>query len=185
MRRLEIRIPYERAEVGLSIRFFLNVASRLGDSNVCTRTSPETATLTGRYTTTVSDLHSGSTYVFRAVATANGTDYTGNEQTFRTLAKDGSPSIDDFTISMSEQLGENRMFTVKWSVADPTADLDTVEVVTVQNITSMNFAVTDVSGASASGWNLFQFPVGSTLNVTLRVTDQEGTVTKETKKITL
>lgn len=95
------------------------------------------------------------------------------------------PTIDEFTIAKSEQLGTDRMFTVKWSVSDEAEDLDAVEVVVIDDTAEMNFAVTEVSGASASGWKVFQFPVDSTVDVTLRVTDSAGNVSKDTKTVTL
>ena len=158
---------------------------RTSEANIWTRTLSQTTAAIGTVTQTVTELQANTEYVFRIVATANGTTYVGETESFMTAKLDVSPSIDNFVISKSEQLGDDRMFTVKWSVSDPTADLDTVEVVTVNDLSSMNFAVTDVSGASASGWDLFQFPVGTTLDVTLRVTDGAGKVTKQMKTVTL
>ena len=158
---------------------------RTSESNVWTRTTPTTVTGAGTFRRTVTDLQDGTKYLFRAVATTNGVDHVGGEASFTTARADTSPSIDEFTVSPSERLGDDRMFTVNWTVADPNGDLDTVEVVTVKDVASMNFAVTDVNGASASGWDLFQFPVGTALDVTLRVTDGRGNVTKRTRSVTL
>lgn len=104
-------------------------------------------------------------------------------------SSDGSsgsaPTIDKFTLSKSEQLGDDRMFSVNWEVADPDADLDVVEVVVHQGVDDVNFSVQDVSGDSASGWELFQFPIGSTLDVTLRAKDATNKVTKDSQTISL
>jgi len=45
--------------------------------------------------------------------------------------------------------------------------------------------VNDASGENASGWDLFQFPAGTELDVTLRAKDVAENVTKETKNVTL
>ncbi|NHN61427.1 MULTISPECIES: polysaccharide lyase [Halorussus] len=95
------------------------------------------------------------------------------------------PAVDNVKISKSETLGDNRMFSVNWSVSDPDGNLDTVEVSVVENDLDMNFSVTDVKGSGASGWDLFQFPVGSDLDVTVRAKDGDGHATKTTRNITL
>ena len=94
------------------------------------------------------------------------------------------PTIDEFTLSKSEQLGSDRMFSVRWAVSDEAEDLDSVEVV-VNADSGMNFEVTPAAGANASGWELFQFPVGSTVDVTVRVTDESGHVSTERKSVSL
>lgn len=96
-----------------------------------------------------------------------------------------APTIDRFTVSKSEQLGDDRMFSVKWAVSDEYGDLDVVEVVVAEGTADINFSVTDVGGSSDSGWKLFQFPVDSTVDVTLRVKDSAGNVTKDTRSVTL
>lgn len=96
-----------------------------------------------------------------------------------------APTVDRFDVSKSEQLGDDRMFSVKWAVADTDGDLDVVEVVVHEGAADVNFSVTDVSGQSGSGWDLFQFPVGSTLDVTLRAKDEGDRVVKESQTITL
>lgn len=158
---------------------------RVAGSNAWTRTIPETVAGTGTFSTTLTGLDADTDYSFRAVATANGTTYTGDVRSFTTAAAVPRPVVDDLTLVTSEPLGSDRMLTVKWDVSDPDGDLDTVEVVTAKDISSMNFAVTDVSGANASGWDLFQFPIGTALDVTLRVTDAAGNVTTRTKSIDL
>jgi len=70
-------------------------------------------------------------------------------------------------------------------VADADADLDVVEVVVDGGSLNMNFAVTDVTGESASGWDLFQFPPETTLEVHVRVTDSARNTTTETQSVTL
>ena len=95
------------------------------------------------------------------------------------------PAVDNVKISKSETLGDDRMFSVNWSVSDPDGNLDTVEVSVVENGLDMNFAVTDVKGGGASGWDLFQFPIGSDLDVTVRAKDSDGHASKTTKSITL
>lgn len=95
------------------------------------------------------------------------------------------PTIDEFTVSKSEQLGGDRMFSVRWGVSDEAGDLDAVEVVVVDDAADMNFSVSDVGGASASGWELFQFPLDSVVDVTVRVTDEAGNVAKDTKTVSL
>ena len=95
------------------------------------------------------------------------------------------PTIDTFTVSKSDQLGDDRMFSVQWAVSDEAGDLDSVEVVVIDETSSMNFGVTQVSGASASGYDIFQFPMGSTIDVTVRVKDSAGNVSKNTKTVSL
>lgn len=109
--------------------------------------------------------------------------YDGTEVTTDELVT--GPTIDSFQISKSQKLGDDRMFSVNWDVSDDDANLDVVETSVAEGATSMNFSVTDISGKSASDWDLFQFPIGSALDVTLRVKDADGNVTKETKSITL
>ena len=99
--------------------------------------------------------------------------------------KNPIPAVDQFTVSPSDKLGDNRMFSVKWGVSDQHGDLDVVEVVVVDDAGSINFSVVDVGGASASGWELFQFPVDSTVDVTVRVKDSAGNVSKDSKTVTL
>lgn len=96
-----------------------------------------------------------------------------------------TPTIDEFTVSSSERLGEDRMFSVRWAASDPAEDLDTIEVVVAKSPSDVNFEVTDASGAGASGWELFQFPVGSSIDVTVRAKDEAGNVSKESKSISL
>ncbi|WP_128478765.1 hypothetical protein [Halorussus pelagicus] len=96
-----------------------------------------------------------------------------------------APTVDRFDVSKSEQLGDDRMFSVRWAVADSDGDLDVVEVVVHEGAADVNFSVTDVSGQRGSGWDLFQFPVGSTLDVTLRAKDEGDRVVKESQSITL
>lgn len=98
---------------------------------------------------------------------------------------ESAPSIDEFTVSRSDRLGDDRMFSVQWEVSDADGDLSTVEVVVAQTATDVNFSVSQVSGSSASDYDLFQFPVGSTFDVTLRVEDSAGNVTKDTKAVSL
>ncbi|UPV76308.1 hypothetical protein M0R89_19285 (plasmid) [Halorussus limi] len=100
-------------------------------------------------------------------------------------AAESAPTVQRFDVSKSEQLGDDRMFSVKWAVADTDADLDVVEVVVHEGTADVNFSVTDVSGKSASGWDLFQFPVGSTLDVTIRAKDAGNRVVKQSQSITL
>ncbi|WP_435181719.1 polysaccharide lyase [Halorussus sp. AFM4] len=109
--------------------------------------------------------------------------YGGSEVSVDELT--AGPAVDSFDVSKSETLGDDRMFSVNWSVSDPDGNLDTVEVVVVKNGLDMNFAVTDVNGPSASGWDLFQFPIGTELDVNLRVTDSAGNVTEKTRTVTL
>jgi hypothetical protein len=94
------------------------------------------------------------------------------------------PSVDELTVSTSERLDADRMFSVRWAVSDEAGDLDAVEVV-VNGPSGMNFEVTGVTGTSASGWELFQFPVGTSVDVTVRVENSAGSVSKETKTVTL
>lgn len=101
-----------------------------------------------------------------------------------TATSANGPSINQFQITKSERLGDDRMFSVNWDVSAADADLDTVEVVVAQG-TDINFSVTDVDGQNASNWDLFQFPINTSLQVSLRVTDQAGTVTKKTKDLSL
>jgi len=110
----------------------------------------------------------------------------GGEQVSRDdLVNAGGPTVDRFEIAKSERLGENRMFSVQWAVSASDADLKTVEVVTVETADELNFAVTDVAGRNASNWDLFQFPAGTELDVSLRAEDADGNVTRETQTVTL
>ena len=97
----------------------------------------------------------------------------------------GSIQIDRFEVVKSETLGDDRMFSVRWAVSSSNQELDTVEIVAAKDILNQNFEVIDVSGRNASGWDLFQFPVGTELNVSLRAQDTAGNVAKDTKSITL
>lgn len=96
-----------------------------------------------------------------------------------------SPTVDRFTISKSEPLGSNQMFVVKWGIADADEDLDVVEVAVTDGNSDLDFSVEDVSGASASGWEMFQFPTDRTLDVHLRAKDSAGNVTKNSQSVTL
>lgn len=96
-----------------------------------------------------------------------------------------APTVERFRVTTSERLGSNRMFSVRWSVADPDANLDVVEVVVNTGPTDLNFSVSNVDGASASGWDLFQFPVGTNVDVSLRVKDASGNVTKQQQTVSL
>lgn len=96
-----------------------------------------------------------------------------------------APTIERFDVAKSEQLGDSRMFTVKWAVADAGEDLDVVEIVVASGPSDVDFSVFDVAGAKASDYTIFQFPVGTTLDVTVKVTDAAGTVTKDTRTVSL
>jgi hypothetical protein len=137
------------------------------------------------YTATVTELSPDTTYEVRPIAVVGSELTTGEALTTTTAATETPPTIAEFEISKSEQLGDDRMFSVQWAVKDANHDLDTVEVVVAESPLSFNFAVTDVSGTTASGWEMFQFPIGSNLEVTLRVTDGRGDVTRTKKTITL
>lgn len=95
------------------------------------------------------------------------------------------PFIDSFTLTKSEQLGANRQLVVKWDVGDEDGDLETVEVTAVAGAKSMNFDVKKVSGSRDTGWKIFKFKVGTSLDVTLRVTDGAGNVETRTESVTL
>ena len=111
--------------------------------------------------------------------------YKDKEVSVADITASTGPAIDRFDVSPSDRLGDKRMFSVRWAVSAADDALDTVEVVAVEGTADMNFAVTDVGGASASGWDLFQFPVGTELDVNLRAKDAAGNVTKRTKSVTL
>lgn len=100
-------------------------------------------------------------------------------------AAESAPTIEQFSVSKSDQLGDSRMFSVQWEVADADADLDVVEVVVSESSADVNFSVQNVSGGSADGWEIFQFPVGTPLDVTLRAKDAGGRAVKNSKTITL
>jgi hypothetical protein len=111
--------------------------------------------------------------------------YDNEEVSVDDLVEPYGPNIDRFDVNKSEQLGDGRMFSVQWAVSAADEELDSVEVVASETDNDLNFTVNDASGENASGWDLFQFPVGTELNVTLRVKDAADNVTKETKNITL
>lgn len=98
---------------------------------------------------------------------------------------ESAPTVERFDISKSEELGGDRQFSVRWAVADADGDLDVVEIVVHEGQADVNFAVADVSGSEGSGWQLFQFPVDSTLDVTIRAKDQGDRVVKQSQTITL
>jgi len=100
-------------------------------------------------------------------------------------AETGSPTIDQFGVTKSQQLGTDQMFAVQWSVSDVDENLDVVEVVVDDGAEDLSFAVEDVSGGSASGWKLFQFGVGQTLDVHLKVKDRDGNVASDSTAVTL
>jgi beta-glucanase (GH16 family) len=95
------------------------------------------------------------------------------------------PTIESVTVSKSSTLGDDKMFVVRWNAADAAENLDSVEVQVVKDTTQMNFEVTDVSGASASGWDIFQFPTGSTVDVIVTAQTSNGGSAKQTKTVTL
>jgi hypothetical protein len=111
--------------------------------------------------------------------------YAGEEVNVSDIVESSGPGVDRFDVTKSEQLGSDRMFSVQWAVSAADEGLDSVEVVATQDASNVNFAVTDASGESASGWDLFQFPVGTELDVNLRAKDAAGDVTTKTKSITL
>lgn len=111
--------------------------------------------------------------------------YDDQEVSVQDVVEPYGPAIDRFDIAKSEELGDDRMFSVRWAVSAVQKGLDTVEVVAVEGAANLNFAVTDVDGENASGWDLFQFPVGTDLDVNLRAKDVAGNVTKETTSLTL
>lgn len=98
---------------------------------------------------------------------------------------ESAPTVERFDVSTSERLGDDRMFSVNWTVSDAGADLDVVEVVVHEGVTDVNFSVLDVSGGRASGWELFKFPVGSDLDVTIRAKDATDKVAKKTQTLSL
>jgi hypothetical protein len=100
-------------------------------------------------------------------------------------AETASPTIDRFGVTKSRQLGTDQMFAVQWSVSDADGNLDVVEVVVNDGAEDLSFAVEDVNGGSASGWKLFQFGVGQTLDVNLNVKDDDGNVTSDSTAVTL
>ncbi|WP_135825286.1 hypothetical protein [Halorussus ruber] len=110
--------------------------------------------------------------------------YDGKEVQVSDIVESSGPAIDRFDVTKSEQLGDDRMFSVRWAVSGTDNGLETVEVVAAEG-TDINFSVNDASGDSASGWDLFQFPVGTSLEVNLRVEDTAGNTTKQTQSITL
>ncbi|WP_158058996.1 hypothetical protein [Halorussus halophilus] len=96
-----------------------------------------------------------------------------------------SPAIDGFRVTKSKRLGSNRMFSVRWAVSDPDENLDVVEVAVNTDPGNVNFSVSNVDGASASGWDLFQFPIGTRAEVSVRVEDASGNTTKRTTTVSL
>jgi hypothetical protein len=112
-------------------------------------------------------------------------EVTVQELTAEDQQSSESLAIERFEVSKSGELGEDRVFSVKWAAADSDSNLDVVEVVVNDGASDVNFSVQDVSGSSASGWELFQFPVGSTLDVSLKIEDSNDNVVKESKTITL
>ncbi|MFC7079036.1 hypothetical protein [Halorussus caseinilyticus] len=111
--------------------------------------------------------------------------YDGQEVSVADLVPSNPPTVKKFDVSKSNRLGGDRMFSVRWAASDADKDLDTVEVVVNDGSADVNFAVEDVSGKRASGWELFQFPTGSTMDVRLRVKDSSGNVTKRSQSVSL
>ncbi|WP_135828650.1 polysaccharide lyase [Halorussus halobius] len=121
----------------------------------------------------------------RLAGSAAAAAVTGTAGAVASQGSDSSPTIERFRISKSEQLGSDQMFSVRWTVADDEEDLDFVEVAANDGSSSLDFAVQDVSGGQASGWELFQFPVGKELDVHVRATDSNGDTSRKTKTVTL
>lgn len=96
-----------------------------------------------------------------------------------------SPAIEQFRVKTSQRLGSNRMFSVRWAVSDPDENLDVVEVAVNTGPGNVNFSVTNVDGAKASNWDLFQFPIGTRAEVSVRVEDASGNTAKRTKTVAL
>lgn len=150
------------------------------------RTEQTSVSSPSTYSETVTGLTPDTTYEVRAVVTTGSeTTVTSTVQTVTTASPNTGPTVTEFDISISSTLDDDRIFTVNWGVEDVNHDLDTVEVVVSESSLSFNFAVTDVSGTTASGWDMFQFPIDSTLDVSLRVTDGRGNTTRTKKTITL
>lgn len=155
----------------------------------------DTLTDNGDGTTTVSGTAGngyGDSYIVDGVVQSMTIDesnwtlrYDGEEVTVDELVEPAGPSVDRFEVAKSEQLGTDRMFSVRWAVSDAENGLDTVEVVVAESVSNVNFAVTNATGETASGWDLFQFPTGTELDVNLRVTDAAGNVTEQSKTVTL
>lgn len=110
---------------------------------------------------------------------------TADEQTFSKTTANGEPEITTFTISKSKHGGSDRLFRVMWAATDGKRDLETVKVTTAENGSAMNSNLTPVSGGSAAGWEIFQSPAGTTLDVDVQLTDATGMVTTETQTVAL
>lgn len=96
-----------------------------------------------------------------------------------------APEITSLHATPSERLGENRMLSIEWVAGHGDGLLDRVEVVANDGAFGIDFSVAHASGASASGWELYQFPVETTLTVTARVTATDGQTTTEQATVTL
>jgi len=151
-----------------------------------TRNDDGTTTASG-----VSGNGDGDSYFIDGTFTAMNLDeskwtirYQGEEKKVQDLVPASGPAVDRFDVSKSRELGTDRMFSVNWEVSKEENELDVVEVSVVES-TNTNFSVNDVSGKSASGWELFQFPVGSEIDVNIRAKDTAGNTTKKIKTVTL
>lgn len=167
-----------------------DVAFEIRETNTTTwaTTSSKTLSATGSFSTTLSDLSSGTEYEYRAVVSASDGDTTkGTTLAFTTQSTTNVPDIDQFSVSESGSPNPHADISAEWTVSDADADLQTVAIrVTNASGQVVESTKTIVGGQSASGTESFKIKRGggTTYDCTLTVTDAESQSTSQTKSLT-
>lgn len=161
---------------------------RRSDASTWQSTGGTTLSSTGSFSEQVSGLDSGTSYDYRATATASDGDTdTGSIKTFTTgNAADSAPSINRFDVSEAGRPDPHATITVVWDVADADADLETVAIDVVDGGGSTVRSVTwTVDGASASDVDEFEIRNGggTDYEVGMTVTDAAGNTASDSSVV--
>jgi len=144
-------------------------------------TSTQTLTAPGTFSADLTGLSSGTTYEFRAVATASdGDTASGALRTATTLT--AAPVVEHYDVSATAGSGSVIDVTADWAVSDATDDLDSVLLVVFDGNGRVTGArAVDVDGRQASGTTSLQFDSGDSTEFSVRVavTDTAGHVTTQ------
>jgi subtilisin len=151
-------------------------------------TAGQTRTSTGAFSADVSGLSSGTTYEFRAIATASDGDTdTGTTASFATneATGDTAPAIDTYRVTEAGSPNPHAEITAEWAVSDADGDLSRVDVVVSDAGGEVDRRRTPVGGSSASGTTEFKIKHGGgvTYDVTLTVTDAAGNTASRTETV--